>query len=215
MIVLLLGPPGAGKGTQAESLSAEFGFYRLDMGGLLREAMSSGSELGKQAKSYVDSGSLVPDELVVSLAVSKLAAMRENGERVLLDGFPRNLAQAQALVKAELEPDLVLDIRVPNEIIKDRISGRRLCRQCKRVYHVIYSPPKVEGVCDYCGGELYQRQDDRAELVEARLETYQQETVPLTEYYQAQGKLLALDGDDSPANISTRARQVIQNQASL
>jgi adenylate kinase len=193
VILIFLGPPGAGKGTQAKLLSQRMGFLHLSTGDLLREAVKNQTPLGKKAKEYMDRGELVPDELIVQLIEE---TMPKDGN-VILDGFPRTVNQALALeemlrVKGEMISK-VLFFDVPDEVIIDRLSGRRVCSKCGAVYHVKYNPPKVEGVCDLCGGTLVQRDDDKEEVVRKRLEVYRKQTQPLIEFYQEKGIIYKLD----------------------
>jgi adenylate kinase len=193
VILVFLGPPGAGKGTQAKLLSQRMGFIHLSTGDLLREAVKNQTPLGKKAKEYMDRGELVPDELIVQLIEE---TMPKDGN-VILDGFPRTVNQALALeellrVKSK-KISKVLFFDVPDEVIIDRLSGRRVCSKCGAVYHVKYNPPKVEGVCDLCGGTLVQRDDDKEEVVRKRLEVYRKQTKPLIEFYQERGIIYKLD----------------------
>jgi adenylate kinase len=193
VILVFLGPPGAGKGTQAKLLSQRMGFLHLSTGDLLREAVKNQTPLGKKAKEYMDRGELVPDELIVQLIEE---TMPKDGN-VILDGFPRTVNQALALeellrVKSK-KISKVLFFDVPDEVIIDRLSGRRVCSKCGAVYHVKYNPPKVEGVCDLCSGTLVQRDDDKEEVVRKRLEVYRKQTKPLIEFYQERGIIYKLD----------------------
>ena len=193
MILVFLGPPGAGKGTQAKLLSQRMRFLHLSTGDLLREAVKNQTPLGKKAKECMDKGELVPDELIVQLIEE---TMPKDGN-VILDGFPRTVNQALALeemLKGKGEKiSKVLFFDVPDEVIIDRLSGRRVCSKCGAVYHVKYNPPKVEGVCDLCGGSLMQRDDDKEEVVKKRLEVYRKQTQPLIEFYQDRGIIYRLD----------------------
>ncbi|MSQ14744.1 MAG: adenylate kinase [Dehalococcoidia bacterium] len=200
MYVILLGPPGAGKGTQAANISKTFALAHVASGELFREAMSSGSELGLQAKSFVDRGELVPDELTIKLVMSRLEKPDcEFG--CLLDGFPRTTGQAEALdsgfAAENKKVDKVLFIKVSDEELLRRLSGRWICKSCQTPYHMVSSPPKEAGRCDKCGGELYQRSDDTPETARNRLGVYFRETAPLISYYHNQGKLVELNGDKS------------------
>ena len=192
MNIVLLGGPGAGKGTQAQLLVKEFGFAHISTGDLLRAAVKSGSELGKKAKSYMDAGELVPDQLVVDLVKERLAA-DDAQEGFILDGFPRNTSQAVTLDSelSELERslDAALLINVEDEVIIRRLSSRRTCRSCG------YTGTADDAVCPVCGGEMYQRDDDKPETIANRLDVYQKSTSPLIEYYRGQGILKVVDGD--------------------
>ncbi|MBM3458662.1 MAG: adenylate kinase [Armatimonadetes bacterium] len=198
MRLVLLGPPGAGKGTQGHILTERLGIPKISTGEMLREAVARGDEVGLQAKNYTDQGLLVPDVVVVALVQQRLANP-DCANGFLLDGFPRNVSQAAALDRclARHLPPLhaVLDIQVPPEVIVERISNRRVCPGCvERSYHLTQAPPQRPGVCDDCGSKLVQRDDDRAEVVRARLQTYHEQTAPLTEFYRARGLLVAVDG---------------------
>jgi len=195
--VILIGLPGAGKGTQAAKIQAEFGIPHVSTGDMFRQAIASGSDLGRQVKAYLDSGRLVPDETTVAVVRDRL--QKPDAEKgFLLDGFPRTVPQARALddLLQELEKplDCVLYIHVDPSVLKERLTGRRICRSCGATYHVKFQPPKVEGVCDVCGGELYQRPDDTEEAVATRLEQFKQ-TEPLIAYYEERGLLKRIDGE--------------------
>ncbi|HUS81680.1 MAG TPA: adenylate kinase [Dehalococcoidia bacterium] len=198
MILILLGPPGAGKGTQAALISQEAGVAHVATGDLFRENIRNQTELGLQAKAFVDKGSLVPDELTVRMLLDRLDRP-DTQKGVLLDGFPRTVDQARALDEALKERgqavDKVLYINVGEEEVVRRLAGRWTCRQCGAVYHQVFSPPKQQGKCDQCGGELYQRDDDKPETVRNRLGVYSQQTAPLIDYYKGQGKLLEVNGE--------------------
>jgi adenylate kinase len=194
--VILVGLPGAGKGTQAERIQSHFGIPHISTGDMFRRAVASGGELGQQVQSYLNSGRLVPDEITIKVVQERL--VDEDAQRgFLLDGFPRTLEQADALdgMLTEIgKPiDAVLYIHVSEDVLLARLTGRRICRQCGTTYHVIFQPPKEEGVCDKCGGELYQRSDDSEEAVKTRLEQYKH-TAPLIEYYRERGVLRQIDG---------------------
>ncbi len=197
MNIIMLGPPGAGKGTQAQMLAEKYGIPQISTGDMLRAAVAEGTELGKKAKEYMDKGQLVPDEVVIGIVKERLSKPDcEKG--FILDGFPRTVAQAEALDKMLAEMgkkiDYVINIVVPDEEILKRLTGRRTCRKCGAMYHVIYNPPKVEGVCDKCGGELYQRDDDKEETIKNRLSVYHSQTAPLIGYYRKKGVLVNIDG---------------------
>ena len=198
MILILLGPPGAGKGTQAALVAGEAGVAHVATGDLFRENIRNQTELGKQAKLYVDRGALVPDELTIRLLIDRLDRP-DTAKGVLLDGFPRTVDQAKALDEAlkgrGQAVDKVLYINVGEEEVVRRLAGRWTCRQCGAVCHQVFSPPKQQGVCDKCGGELYQRDDDKPETVRNRLTVCTQQTAPLISYYNGQGKLLEVDGE--------------------
>ncbi len=205
MRLIILGAPGAGKGTQAEYLSNRFGIPHISTGDILRENVKNQTELGKKAKEYMDKGLLVPDEIVIEIVKDRL--MQDDCKNgFLLDGFPRTIAQAEALEKvlAELgqKIDKVLNIEVPDEKILERMSGRRICKSCSASFHIIYRPPQKEGICDVCGGELYQREDDKEETVRKRLEVYHAQTQPLIEYYKNKGLLVTAVGQEEIADTT-------------
>ncbi|MEM3567169.1 MAG: adenylate kinase, partial [Thermoplasmata archaeon] len=184
MNLIMLGAPGAGKGTQAQKLAAHLKIPQISTGDMLRQALAEGTPLGMEARKYMEAGKLVPDAVVVGIVKERLS--REDCRNgFILDGFPRTLEQAKAL-DGIAKIDYVINIDVPEEILVERITGRRSCRKCGAVYHVKYNPPKTPGQCDVCGGELYQREDDREETVRKRLETYRNQTKVLIEYYGAQ-----------------------------
>ena len=196
--VVLLGPPGAGKGTQAKKISEKYNVLHISTGDIFRANVKEGTPLGLKAKEYMDRGDLVPDELVCDLVEDRLT-WDDCRNGYLLDGFPRTVYQAEHfdnfLKGKGQELDLVLDIEVPNEVILPRMAGRRVCRGCGASYHVVTNPPKVEGVCDLCGGEVYQRADDSEETVLNRLQVYADQTSPLIEYYTKTGKNAVVDGN--------------------
>ncbi len=204
-IVILLGPPGSGKGTQAHRLAAQGKLWYLASGELFRRAIASGGEMGQRVRQYVERGLLVPDNVTVAVVMSHLAAP-EAAAGVILDGFPRSRPQAEVLDAALKERnqriDRVLYLNVPLNVLEARLIGRWLCHSCTAVYHDVSHPPRAAGVCDNCGGELYQRVDDRPETIARRLETYTQTTVPLIAYYQQQGVLREIDGHGSIRDIT-------------
>ena len=207
MYLVLLGAPGAGKGTQAATVTRELGLAHVATGDLFRQALSQGTELGLQAKTYMEQGKLVPDDITIYMVLERIAEPDCAGG-IALDGFPRNLDQARALDRALLargqQIDRAVYIKVDTEELKRRLGGRWVCRGCQAPYHEVNSPPKVTGVCDRCGGELYQRADDNAETIANRLEVYFAETAPLIDYYAGAGKLLEVDGMGSVGEISQR-----------
>jgi|694.fasta_scaffold11580_10 adenylate kinase len=213
--LLLLGPPGAGKGTQAQFLAQKFNLQKIDTGNLIRGAIKAGTALGIEAKEYVEAGKLIPDNLVIGLILSELKQITDANKNFLLDGFPRNLAQAEALDKALLESNLSLDkvieITLDSNKLLERITGRRICtnKACGAVYHLEFHPPQKENICDLCGSDLYQRDDDKAELVKSRLETYQRETLPLTEFYLQKGNLIKIDGNNSQEQVSLAIENIM------
>lgn len=197
MKIIMLGAPGAGKGTQAKKIAAKYGIPHISTGDIFRANIKNGTELGKKAKTYMDQGLLVPDELVVDLVVDRVnQADCKNG--YVLDGFPRTIPQAEALTEA-LEKmgqkvDFAIDVNVPDENIVKRMGGRRACVTCGATYHMVYAPTKKEGICDTCGGELILRDDDKPETVQKRLNVYHDQTQPLIDYYTSQGILRTVDG---------------------
>ena len=196
--VLIMGPPGAGKGTQSRHLVETYGLRHVATGDLLREAVASETELGLQAKAFMDAGNLVPDELIIGL-IREVAVGLPADSGILLDGFPRTRAQAVALDEVlgalDRDVDVVLDIRVPDPVLIRRLSSRWICRTCQTPYNVETRPPAVPGVCDLDGGELYQRSDDTPEAVANRLEVYARDTAPIEGFYRDHGSLVTIDGD--------------------
>lgn len=192
MKLIMLGAPGAGKGTQAEILSDKLNIPTISTGNILRAAIKEGTPTGLEAKSYMDAGKLVPDSVIIGIVAERLeAADCANG--YILDGVPRTLGQAEALDKAGVKFDHVVSIEISDETIEERMSGRRVCQNCGAPFHIKSRPPKVEGVCDACGGTLVQRADDKLETVRQRLEVYHNETEPLKGYYESKGILTAVD----------------------
>lgn len=205
MKTLLMGPPGAGKGTQAVILAEKLGIPHISTGDMFRKAVKEQTPLGVEAKRYMDSGQLVPDEVTIGIVRERLAeADCANG--FLLDGFPRTVFQAEALddilTKLGTQLDVALNIDVDSEALIGRITGRRMCRNCGKPYHVTFSPSKVEGRCDVCGGELYQRDDDKEETVRKRLEVYNTQTLPLLDYYQAKGLVINVNGNQPMEKVT-------------
>jgi adenylate kinase len=197
MFLVFLGAPGAGKGTQAAIVSQKLGLAHIASGDLFRKALSEGTELGKLAKSYMEKGELVPDEVTIRMISGRLNEP-DCKSGCIFDGFPRTLEQARALDRTMVERNKTIDkavyIEVPSEDLLKRLGGRWTCRQCQAVYHEIASPPKVAGKCDKCGGELYQRADDNEKTIRERLKVYFTQTAPLLDYYKANGKLIRVDG---------------------
>jgi adenylate kinase len=213
MRIVLVGPPGAGKGTQAAYLAENLAIPHISTGDLFRANISQGTPLGRQAKEYMNAGHLVPDEVTIGMAEDRMTqADAANG--FLLDGFPRNIGQAEALDgflrTHDLKLDAVLDLEVPEDEVVKRIAGRRICRNdSSHVYHAEYSKPQREGVCDECGGELYQREDDSEETVRKRLAVYHSETEPIIDYYKAQGLVTTLSALGAVHDVTARAMQAI------
>ena len=202
---MLLGPPGAGKGTQAVRLVEELGIPQVSTGDLLRAARRAGTILGQKAQSYMDAGKLVPDELVIQLVQERLAADDASGGYIL-DGFPRNESQAETLVECRIELERVVNISVHDEALVVRLSGRRICRSCGGSYHVDFQPTVVDGTCDRCGGETYQRNDDRPDVIAQRLDVYREQTEPLIAFYTDAGLLRSVDGDGRFEEVYGRIR---------
>ncbi len=197
MKIIMLGAPGAGKGTHAKKITEKYGIPAISTGDIFRENIKQGTELGKKAKSYMDAGNLVPDELVCDLVVDRLQ-QEDCKDGYILDGFPRTIPQAEALTEALKKNgealDFALEIHLADEAIIERMSGRRVCKSCGATYHVTNIPPKKEGVCDECDGELILRDDDAPETVKKRLAVYHEQTAPLIEYYKNQGILRVIEG---------------------
>lgn len=216
MNIVLMGLPGAGKGTQAEKIVDQFHIPHISTGDMFRNAIKEGTKMGLEAKSFMDKGLLVPDEVVIGIVKDRLGkADCEKG--FLLDGFPRTATQAEALDKllAELnkEIDSVIYIEVDQERLMNRLTGRRICRECGATYHVIFNPPKVEGICDKCGGELYQRDDDKEETVATRLDVNFKQTEPLLTYYQSKNVLKRIDGTQEINEVFDSIEKILRGQA--
>jgi adenylate kinase len=197
MKLILLGPPGAGKGTQAKMLTDRLNVPQISTGDILRAAVKEGTPMGIKAKSFMDAGSLVPDEVVVGIVQERLQK-EDCANGFILDGFPRTVAQADALKDTlralDKDVDAVISLEVDVEALVERLTGRRTCKVCGKGYHIKFDPPRVDGKCDVCGGELFQRDDDREETIRKRLEVYKQQTSPLVSYYQNDGLLTRIDG---------------------
>lgn len=197
MNIVLMGLPGAGKGTQAEKIVEKYGIPHISTGDMFRAAMKEETELGLKAKSFMDKGELVPDEVTIGIVRERLSK-EDCHKGFLLDGFPRTVAQADALesILADLgkKIDYVINIQVDKEVLMERLTGRRICKNCGATYHLVFNPPSEEGVCDRCGGELYQREDDNAETVQNRLDVNIKQTQPLLDFYQDKGYLVNIDG---------------------
>jgi adenylate kinase len=216
MRIVLVGPPGAGKGTQAAFLAKNLSIPHISTGDLFRANISQGTELGKQAKAYMDAGNLVPDEVTIGMAKDRMEQPDAEGG-FLLDGFPRNVSQAESLdetLAAEsMKLDAVLDLEVPEDEVVKRIAGRRICRKdSSHVFHVVYKQPAVEGVCDVCGGELYQREDDSETTVRKRLEVYHTQTEPIIDYYREQGLVVTISALGKVDEVTARAMAALKRE---
>lgn len=201
-VVILIGPPGCGKGTQAAKLTGEIGIPHISTGDLFRENIANDTELGRQAKTYMNEGKLAPDSLVLDMLFDRITK-EDCSKGYLLDGFPRTLPQAEAFNARVLGDSklLVINLSTPDELIVKRIEGRRTCKKCSQIYNIYYSPPKTKDVCDLCHGELYQRPDDAATIVQERLRVYSAQTEPLIGYYSQQGVLMTVNGDAPPDDV--------------
>ena len=212
MRVAFLGPPGAGKGTQARDLAQEWGALHLATGDMLREAVAAGSTLGREAKSYMDKGAFVPDDVIIRMMAERLGAA-DAGRGFILDGFPRTIAQAEALARLLKDlgqtVDTVVYFDVSEPELLRRLTGRRVCRTCGHSYHVTSNPPKRAGVCDACGGELYQRDDDGEATVRNRLEVYRRQTAPLLDYYRQRNLLVTVSGEGPVVTIRDAIRSAV------
>jgi adenylate kinase len=210
--IAFLGPPGAGKGTQARDLAQEWEVLHLATGDMLREAVAAQSPLGREAKGYMDQGALVPDDVIIRMMGERLGRA-DAGRGFILDGFPRTIAQAEALAKLlkdlgqSLDTVVYFDVSEP-ELLR-RLTGRRVCRKCGHTYHVTSNPPRRDGVCDACGGELYQREDDREDTVKNRLEVYRRQTAPLLDYYRQRSMLTTVAGEGPLATIRDAIRAAV------
>ena len=209
MNLILLGAPGAGKGTQAQVICEHLHIPTISTGNCLREAVQNGTEMGKAAKSYMDSGKLVPDEVVIGIIKDRLA-QEDCKDGFILDGFPRTVPQAEALDKMGVEIDRVIDLEVSDEAIFKRMSGRRVCQKCGASFHVDYKPSKKGEACDVCGGELIIRKDDKPETVRERLHVYHEQTEPLKGYYAAKGKLKVVEGQEAIKDPTALTRKALE-----
>lgn len=211
MNMILFGAPGAGKGTQSELLIRRLGMTQISTGDLFRAAIKGQTDLGKKAQEYMDKGQLVPDSIVIGMVEEVL---QKGVKNFILDGFPRTVAQAQALdellVKMNLSIGRAIFLEVPMKILMDRLTGRRVCKNCGAVYHIVSKPTKMEGKCDACGGEVIQRNDDKAEVIETRLKTYEEFTSPLKEFYKKAGKYTELDGNRGTEEVYKEIEKIIK-----
>jgi adenylate kinase len=214
--IVLVGPPGAGKGTQAQFIASHLSIPKISTGDIFRANVSGNTPLGQKAKEYMDRGDLVPDEVTIAMVRDRLGE-DDAQEGFLLDGFPRNVPQAETLKKilAEMDRklDLVLELVVDDDEVVRRLSGRRTCRKCGRIWHVAFDPPTKDGVCDVCGGELFQRDDDREETIRHRLEVYQEQTAPLASFYADEGILVGLDATGPVEEVTERALEALRRFA--
>ena len=213
MRLVLVGPPGAGKGTQAQFIASHLSIPKISTGDIFRDNVSHGTALGRRAQAYMERGDLVPDEVTIAMVTDRLAD-DDTGAGFLLDGFPRNVPQAETLKKLltswETKLDVVLELVVDDDEVVRRLSGRRGCRRCGRIWHVVFDPPVEPGICDDCGGELFQRDDDREETIRHRLDVYQQQTTPLVSFYADEGTLLGLDATGPVDEITERALSALR-----
>lgn len=209
MKIIFLGAPGAGKGTQAERVADALSIPTVSTGNIIREALSNGTEMGIKAKTYIEAGKLVPDDVVIGIIQERLAKDDcQNG--FILDGFPRTIPQAEALEDMGIDIDKVVDIEVPDEAIKERMGGRRVCPKCGSTYHLVTKKPQKDGICDRCGAELVQRKDDAPETVADRLKVYHDQTEPLKDFYDKRGKLSTVDGVESVEEIAERVKAALE-----
>jgi adenylate kinase len=206
--LVLVGPPGAGKGTQAQFIATQLAIPKISTGDIFRSNVSQGTPLGRQAKEYMNRGDLVPDEVTIAMVRDRLGE-EDAADGFLLDGFPRNVPQAETLKKQLMDWEqrltVVLELVVDEDEVVRRLSGRRTCRRCERVWHIMFDPPTRDGICDACGGELFQRDDDREETVRHRLEVYKKQTAPLVAYYADEGILIGIDATGPVEEVTERA----------
>ncbi len=209
MKLILLGAPGAGKGTQAEILSKLLNVPTISTGNILRAAIKNGTPVGLEAKSYIEAGQLVPDAVIIGIIRERLAES-DCANGYILDGVPRTIPQAEAMEELGIDIDTALSIEVEDDVIVRRMSGRRTCPSCGSTFHVVNNPPKVEGVCDNCGGELYQREDETEAAVKVRLSTYEGQTRPLIDYYKMKGMLTNINGDQSMDDVYSDIKKCLE-----
>lgn len=210
MKLILLGAPGAGKGTQAEILSKAYQIPTISTGNILRAAIKNGTPVGLRAKAFIDAGQLVPDEVILGIIEERLA-QSDCAEGYILDGVPRTIPQAEAMEQRGIDVDCALSIEIEDEVIVERMSGRRTCKNCSQTFHVVSNPPKREGVCDFCGGELGIRKDDAPETVLKRLQVYHRETEPLKAFYEQRGKLKTVENRHSIEATTAAIRETLEN----
>lgn len=210
MKLILLGAPGAGKGTQAEKICEKLSIPAISTGNIIREALKNGTQMGLKAKSFIDAGQLVPDEVVIGIIKDRLA-QNDCANGFILDGFPRTIPQAEALDEMGVEIDKVIDIEVPDEKITERMSGRRVCKECGASYHLLYKKPEKEGVCNLCGGELVQRKDDHPDTVLDRLKVYHEQTEPLKDFYAKKGKLRIVEGQEKVEDTTAATFRALED----
>lgn len=210
MKIVLLGPPGVGKGTQAHRLSEVLGVPRIVTGDMLRKHVASNTPLGREARGYMERGELVPDDLIIAMIQERLKE-EDTREGFILDGFPRTVAQAEAL-EALSTPDVVIALEASEDQLIDRLSGRRVCRRCQTIYHIVHDPPKREGICDRCGGELVHREDDTEEVIRERLRAYREETEPLVERYEGQQRLERVRSEGGIAAVTRMLETALRNR---
>jgi len=209
MKMILLGAPGAGKGTQAEILSREYNIPTISTGNILRAAMKNGTPVGLKAKAFVEAGQLVPDDVIIGIIEERLS-QSDCANGYILDGVPRTIPQAEAMEEKGIEIDCALSIEVADQTIIDRMSGRRTCKNCSQTFHVLFNPPKQDGVCDFCGGELTIRKDDAPETVKNRLDVYHRETEPLKAFYEQRGKLISVEGQPTIEATTAAIRKALE-----
>ena len=208
MKLILLGAPGAGKGTQAEIISSELKIPTISTGNILRAAMREGSPVGVRAKSFVDAGKLVPDDVIIDIVKERLSR-DDCTAGYILDGFPRTIPQAEAMEELGIQVDHALSIEIDDQVIINRMGGRRTCKNCSQTFHIVSNPPKQEGICDFCGGELIVRKDDTPETVMARLEIYHRETEPLKAFYEKRGKLVSVNNQPTIEATTQEIRKAL------
>lgn len=214
MKLILLGAPGAGKGTQAEKICEKFSIPQISTGNIIRAAMKQETEAGKKAQTFVNAGQLVPDAVVIEMVNERLKQDDcKNG--FILDGFPRTVAQAEALEEMGVQIDAVVDIQVPDAVITDRLSGRKACLACGATYHMEFQPPKVEGKCDKCGADLVVRKDDQPETIQERLKVYHDQTQPLVDFYRTRGVLKEVDGTKPVEEVTESTLAVVTSLSAL